>query len=404
MLTLFITLLYALVLPYIGLMLMVVVGMYRASRRPYNAATPSVSVIIPAHNEEDKLEATLASLSEQRYEGELEFVIVNDRSTDATQAIIEGFVAQDERFRLVNVTEPSRRFAPKVNAVNIGIENSSGELILASDADCQYPALWVAGMASHFEEDVAMVVGFVESTRKGGAKNWVQRFEATDWFTLMITSRSLTHFGWKFASSANNQAYRRSAFEAIGGFGASGRAPSGDEDLLTQRMGRLPGMRVVFASIPEVRVLTEPVPDLMSLLRQRRRWVSRYQHLMHYHPAFISSIAILGFQSIFLTLGVILVPFAPALAPWVFGLWALKLGVEFFGMGVATKQLERRDLWGLTTLVWALLHPLFIATVMLWSFLKPGAWYAGARSYRRRFFKRRLREFSRRVKNAIVSL
>ena len=108
---------------------------------------------------------------------------------------------------------------------------------------------------------------------------------------------------------------------------------------------------------------------------------------MHYHPAFISSIAILGFQSIFLTLGVILVPFAPALAPWVFGLWALKLGVEFFGMGVATGQLERRDLWGLTTLVWALLHPLFIATVVLWSFLKPGAWYAGARSYRRRFFQ-----------------
>ena len=137
MLTAFTVILYALVLPYIGLMLMVVVGMYRASKRPYNAATPSVSVIIPAHNEEDKLEATLASLSEQRYDGELEFVIVNDRSTDATQAIIERFVAQDERFRLVNVTEPSRRFAPKVNAVNIGIENSSGEVILASD--CRLP-------------------------------------------------------------------------------------------------------------------------------------------------------------------------------------------------------------------------------------------------------------------------
>lgn len=404
MLTALIILLYALVLPYIGLMLMVIVGMYRAKKRPFTYETPSVSVIIPAHNEEDKLAATLSSLAQQRYEGELEFIIVNDRSTDTTEAIIKRFAARDSRFKLVNVTEPSRRFAPKVNAVNIGIEASVGELILASDADCQYPQGWIPGMVSHFEEDVAMVVGFVESTRAYGAKNWVQRFEATDWFTLMVTSRSLTHFGWKFASSANNQAYRRSAFEAIGGFGASGRAPSGDEDLLTQRMGRLPGMRVVFASSPEVRVLTEPVANLLGLLRQRRRWVSRYQHIMHYHPAFISSIAILGFQSILLTLGVILVPSFPTLAPWVFGLWALKLGVEFYGMNLATHQLERRDLWGLTTVVWALFHPLFIATVVIWSLLKPGAWYAGARSYRRRFFKRRLREFGRRVKNALVSL
>jgi poly-beta-1,6-N-acetyl-D-glucosamine synthase len=400
--TAFVVLLYALMLPYIGLMLMVVVGAYRAKKRPISRERPSVSVIIPAHNEEDKLAATLTSLSKQQYRGKLEFVIVNDRSRDATSEIIQRFVDQDARFRLVNVTEPSKRFAPKVNAVNTGIQNSTGEIIMASDADCQYPARWVSSMVSHFEPDVAMVVGYVESTRVGGAKNWVERFESTDWFSLMLTSRSLTHFGWKFASSANNQAYRRSAFEAIGGFGASGRAPSGDEDLLTQRMGRLPGMRVVFASAADSRVLTRPVPNLGALLSQRRRWVSRYHHTLHYHPAFMTSIGMLGFSSVFLVLGVILTPFVPELDPWVYGLWAVKLGVEMYGMGLGTEQLERRDLWGLTTFVWALLHPFFIATVVIWSFLKPGAWYAGARSYRRRFFKRQVREFGRKVKNAIV--
>ena len=407
MMSLFIVLLYALMLPYIGLMLMVIVGLYRAKRRPYNAATPSVSVLIPAHNEEEKLAQTLQSLSNQVYEGDLEFVIVNDRSTDTTKAIIERFVAQDERFKLVNVSEPSRRFAPKVNAVNIGIEASQGEIIVASDADCQYKPSWVSGMVSHFEDDVAMVVGYVESTPPNGAKNLVQLFEAIDWFTLIMTSRSLTHFGWKFASSANNQAYRRSAFEAIGGFGASGRAPSGDEDLLTQRMGKLPGMRVVFASEPEVRVLTQPTPHLMGLLRQRRRWVSRYHHTVHYHPAFLTSIAIFGFSSIALCLGIICSFFIPALAPWVFGLWAFKLAVELYGMNIGTEQLERRDFWGEygeRTLFWALLHPFFIAFVVLWSFFKPGAWYAGAESYRRRFARRRIREFKRKVKANLLSL
>ncbi|MGL4608717.1 MAG: glycosyltransferase [Trueperaceae bacterium] len=398
----FIIVLYALMLPYLGLMLMVIVGAYRAKRRPISRERPSVSVIIPAHNEEDKLEATLTSLSKQHYSGKLEFVIVNDRSIDTTPNIIKRFGEQDPRFKLVNVTEPSRRFAPKVNAVNTGIQNSTGEIIIASDADCQYPARWVASMVSHFEPDVAMVVGYVESTSVGSAKNWVERFESTDWFSLMLTSRSLTHFGWKFASSANNQAYRRSAFEAIGGFGASGRAPSGDEDLLTQRMGKLPGMRVVFASATESRVLTRPVPNFISLLKQRRRWVSRYHHTVHYHPAFMVSIGVLGFSSVMLSLGVILTPFIPELDPWVYGLWAVKLGIEMYGMGLGLRQLERRDLWGLSTFVWALLHPFFIATVVIWSFLKPGAWYAGARSYRRRFFKRQVREFGRKVRDAIV--
>ena len=405
--TLFILLLYALVLPYVGLMLMVIVGMYRAKRRPRSAETPPVSVVIPARNEEEKLAATLASLAKQVYAGDLEFVIVNDRSKDATRSITEGFVARDARFKLVNVTEPSRRLAPKVNAVNIGIEQSRGEIIVASDADCQYPETWVAGMVSHFEPDVAMVVGYVESIRKHSAKSLTQLFEAIDWFTLMLTSRSLTHFGWKFASSANNQAYRRSAFKAIGGFGASGRAPSGDEDLLTQRMGRLLGMRVVFASSPEVRVLTQPAPGLWGLLRQRRRWVSRYHHTVHYHPAFLLSIACLGFQSIFLSFGVLLAPFFPSLAPWVLGIWALKLGVELYGMNLGTRQLDRRDFWGRLgerTLFWAVLHPFFIAFVVLWSFIKPGAWYAGAKSYRRRFVKRRIREFRRKVKSSLTSL
>ncbi len=396
--TLFLTLLYALVLPYIGLMLLVVVGLLRQSARPQNTEALSVSVIIPAHNEESKLAATLASLSKQRYEGALEFVIVNDRSTDATEAIIEGFVQQDARFRLVNVYLPSRRLSPKVNAVNTGIQASCGEIILTSDADCQYPETWVAGMVSHFAPDVAMVVGYVESTRANDGSSAVQRFESTDWLSLMMTSMALTHFGWKFASSANNQGYRRSAFVEIGGFGASGRAPSGDEDLLTQRMGRLQKDRIVFANTPDIRVYTQPMQGVYALLNQRRRWVSRYFHIMHYHPAFFAAISVLGAQSIVLSLGVVLAFFNPALMPWVFGLWGAKLTVEVLGMHLGERLMGRRDLGGLNTVTWAVLHPFFIATVALWAFIKSGEWKAGAQSYRRRFVKRQWREWLRKVR------
>ncbi|HEX7002836.1 MAG TPA: glycosyltransferase [Trueperaceae bacterium] len=398
----FLILLYILVLAYIGLMLLVVAGMLRRDPRPYSPDRPSVSVVIPAHNEEETLGATLASLSRQSYPGDVEFVVVDDRSTDSTAAVIERAASADSRFRMVRVTEPSHRLAPKVNAVNEGIRASSGELIVTSDADCEYPAGWLEGMVSHFEDDVVMVVGYVECTRAMDRKSPIGYFETIDWFSLMLTSRSLTRFGWKFASSANNQAYRRSAFEASGGFGSGGRAPSGDEDLLTQRLGRLPGARVVFASTPEVRVLTRPMGGLLALLRQRKRWVSRYHHPMHYHPGFIASIAILGAQSAALTVAVPLAVLVPWSAPWIAGLWGVKLAVELVGMRIGTRQLQRPDLWGLPVFGWALLHPFFIATVCIWSFLRPGEWKAGAPGYRRRFWRRWLRENGRRLRGLVV--
>ena len=404
----FLILLYAFVLPYLGLMGLVYVGMFVSGKRT-NAASPvhpsvdapahppahpSVSVIIPAHNEEKRLGETLESLSHQRYGGALEFVIVNDRSTDATPAIIQSFVGRDPRFRRVDVLVPSKRLAPKVNAVDTGVRASTGEIILTSDADCQYPEGWVAGMVAHFAPDVAMVVGYVESTRAGARGGPLYTFETIDWLSLMLTSRSLTRFGWAFASSANNQGYRRTAFNKIGGFGASGRAPSGDEDLLTQRMGRLQEGRIVFADSPEVRVLTRPMPTLGALLNQRRRWVSRYHHTLHYHPLFWTSIAILGAQSVLLSLAVPLALFMPSLAPFVFGLWAAKLAIEVSGMHIGAANLGRRDLWGLPILTWALLHPFFIAAAAL-SSVRSGEWRAGAQRYRRRFFKRQWREWRR---------
>ena len=78
-------LLYLFGVPYILLMVMVVVGMFRPGPRERSSARPSVTVVVPAHDEEDDLPGTLESLAAQRYDGELEFVIVDDRSTDGTR-------------------------------------------------------------------------------------------------------------------------------------------------------------------------------------------------------------------------------------------------------------------------------------------------------------------------------
>jgi poly-beta-1,6-N-acetyl-D-glucosamine synthase len=355
-------------------------------------------VIVPAHDEADALPGTLASLRAMTYPGRLRLLIVDDRSTDATADVVRAAAAVDDRVRLVQVRTPSRRWSPKVHAVARGLAAGSGEIVLTTDADCRVPTGWARAMAAPFADpDVVLVLGVVTTRGFGEARSFRERFEAIDWLSLMLTSRSMVRVGRAFASSANDQAYRRAAFDRAGGFGFAGRAPSGDEDLLAQRLCRLPGARAVFLEGPDARVLTRPMPSWRALLRQRRRWVSRYHHVDQYHPAFWIAIALLGAQSVVLATALLALPFAPAAAPWVLGLWATKLIVEIGGGHVGLVRLGRHDLTGWPLVAWALLHPFFISAAVIASLLQPSSWRAGQDGYRRRLWHSRCRRTWRRA-------
>lgn len=407
--------LVALAVPLVAAQLWIIVGMFRTtkpsaaqqpSRRPVAAAEftrggratggsgrwPSVSVIIPAHNEASRLPATLASLAAVEYHGSWEIVLVDDRSSDATPELLQRASVADPRIKVVTITEASKRLAPKVNAVRQGILASSGTVIVTSDADCRYRPGWLSAMVSAFEPGIVMVSGYVETDTAAvrgaaGVPLWAW-IEAADWFSLMLVSRSMLRFGKAYASSANNQAYLRSAFDMAGGFGAGARAPSGDEDLLAQRLGALPDSRVAFADGPDTRVSTSSAGSFVAFLKQRSRWVSRYRHMVHYRPAFLAGLSVLGFESIGVCCALLAAPFVPELRLVTLGVYLAQTAAHVFGMNVGARQLGRPDLGGGVSVVWALLHPFIIATAVVWSWLAPGDWRAGAVDYRRSLMRR----------------
>lgn len=363
---------------------------------------PDVDIVIAAHDEAAALPATLASLQRLEYPGRLTIHVVDDRSTDATPGVVRAAAALDPRVRLVQVRTPSRRWAPKVHAVAQGLRAGRAPIVLTTDADCRVPRGWVRAMVAPFADPaVVLVLGTVTTRGPGEARSFRERFEAIDWLTLMFTARSMVRAGRAFASSANDQAYRRSAFERAGGFGIAGRAPSGDEDLLAQRLTRLPGARAIFLDHPDAAVLTAPMASWRALLLQRRRWVSRYHHVDQYHPAFWLGIALLGLQSVALAAALLALPFAPGAAPVVLGLWLVKLAVEIGGAHVGLVRIGRRDLTGAPLVGWALLHPFFVAAAVLSSFARPSSWHAGQAGYRRRLWASRRRRTWRRVRRRV---
>ena len=95
---------------------------------------PSVSVVIPARNEQRKIEYALRSVLEQEYAG-MEVVVVDDRSTDATGEILDRMARGEERLRVLHLEELPDGWLGKPNALQRGADEADGELLLFTDAD-----------------------------------------------------------------------------------------------------------------------------------------------------------------------------------------------------------------------------------------------------------------------------
>jgi chlorobactene glucosyltransferase len=119
-------------------------------RRP--AGLPSLSVIVPARNEERSIERCIRSLLAQRWL-ELDVIVVDDRSSDATLEILERLAREDSRLRVVRGEELPAGWIGKPWALEQGTRLARGEWLLFTDADSFHDpagaasALWFATRA-----------------------------------------------------------------------------------------------------------------------------------------------------------------------------------------------------------------------------------------------------------------
>ena len=130
-----------------------------ARRRPNLAAAPLaagrlVSVIVPARNEQDNLPVLLGSLLETGYEP-VEILVVDDRSTDGTAAIVRQSALRDPRVRLIEGAELPAGWFGKPWACVQGYRAARGDLLLFTDADTR-----------HAPELLGRAVGALEAGRK----------------------------------------------------------------------------------------------------------------------------------------------------------------------------------------------------------------------------------------------
>jgi glycosyltransferase involved in cell wall biosynthesis len=232
-----------------------------------------ISIIVPARNEAQHLPALLDSIAAQNFPKHLfELILMDDFSTDETAAIARSY----DFVKVISLAQfiaPNSINSYKKKAIEIGMQNSMGELVLTTDADCVVGNNWLRTIAAYYESTQAqlmvMPVMFMNNHQPLGI------FQLLDFMSLQgITGASVYKKMHSMCNGAN-LAYTRSAFVAVDGFKGIDNIASGDDMLLMHKIAKRFPEGIHYIKSEEVIVQTAPMHTLGSFLQQRIRWASK---------------------------------------------------------------------------------------------------------------------------------
>ena len=202
-----------LVLTYFSSIIVYIIGNLKKDYFHNNNFNPSISIIIAVKNGEKSLPKILNDLKKQFYNGLIEFIIVDDNSSDSSKKIIMEFEASDNRFKYISSNKGNSKLLYKKKALDAGIKNANYDILLFTDVDCRLKKTWVKSMAQKFDSETDYVIGvsIIDKTL-----NLVTWFQKIDLMMLFNVARGMCKLNIPFASIGQNQAYRKTLYKKIG--------------------------------------------------------------------------------------------------------------------------------------------------------------------------------------------
>lgn len=297
---------------------------------------PVVSLIICARNEDDNLTQNLPLILAQDYP-DFEVVVVNDCSYDLTGDVLEEFAKKDKKLRVVTIKEDEYYQHGKKVAVMMGIKGAKNDCMVFTDADCKPSSeKWLRNMASHFNAETEIVLGYGPYEKAKGLLNKLIRFDS---FFIALQYLSYALRNKPYMGVGRNLAYRKELFYRKKGFASHYHIQSGDDDLFVNEAATKTNTRV------EIDV------DSFCYSKAKRTmkdwWIQKKRHLQTGSRYKFSHKALLGsyvfsqwiFFACFTT--ALILHFLPYI---VFGAFLLRFSVQMLIFNFAMKRLGERDL------------------------------------------------------------
>ncbi len=261
-----------------------------------------LSVIIAARNEEQNIKECLNSIISQNYPAHLfEIIVVDDHSTDNTASIVRNTSA--ENIRLISLkdhTEQNQLNSYKKKAIEIAIGQSTGSIIVTTDADCVAENDWLPTIDAFYQKTRAALMAMPVAYHK--EKNFFSAFQSLDFMTMQGITGAAVHHNIHTMCNGANLAYEKNAFYEVNGFTGIDNIASGDDMLLMYKIYQRYPEKIFFIRSEDAIVKTSPVDSLSGFFNQRIRWASKADK---YHDTRITNILLLVY---FFNLTMLLLP------------------------------------------------------------------------------------------------
>lgn len=233
---------------------------------------PTVSILVPAHNEEKNIEMTLNSLLNLKYPKKLlEIIVIDDASTDRTAEIVKNF----RGVKLIS----NKKNMGKAYSLNKALKIAKGEIIACIDADSFVERDILIKMVGDFEDP--KVASVTPALKVFKPRTFLEKIQATEYLLNIFLRKSLDAIDAIHVTPGVFSLYRKKVLEEIGGF---------DEDNLTEDMEialRIQNAGYKITNKLDAISYTLCPPNLRSLFKQRLRWyrgalqnTAKYKHML----------------------------------------------------------------------------------------------------------------------------
>ena len=235
---------------------------------------PFVSVMIPAHNEQDVIQKTVENILEMDYE-KFEVIVIDDRSDDNTAEKLKELEQKYDKVKAL--IRDKNAFPGKSAVLNEAMNIAKGEAILVFDADARVKPDFLTQLVPHLEKDN---VGAVQARKViiNREENFLTRCQDNEYALDTHFQVGRNSIKGAVELRGNGELIKREALADINGW--NNYTITDDLDMSTRL--HIKGWDVRFCA--DVCVYEEAVVKFIPLLKQRRRWVegSIRRYLEHF--------------------------------------------------------------------------------------------------------------------------
>ena len=260
-----------------------VVRKIREKRFLTDSYRPMVSIIIPAYNEEVGILNTINSVLASKYKN-IEIIVVNDGSADKSHKKMLDFLSKNQQKILDDGIEFRyyyQKNGGKGRALNNGIRNSNGEIIITIDADSVVDNETIGNFVKAFSDPT--VDAAVGNVKIGNTDTIVGVVQYLEFLSSFYIKNSESVMGTIYIIGGAAAAFRKRTFDVVGLYDYSNIT----EDIEISVRICENGMKTVY--MEDAIVYTEGAVDIKGLASQRLRWKTGWFQTMYAHKDIIFS-------------------------------------------------------------------------------------------------------------------